>query len=41
MHREWKIAKDQPNAWMILFYQVIEKRGEILTGRALEVAEFF
>src|ERR1041385_4651181 len=41
MHREWKIAKDQPNAWTILFYQGIEKRGEILTGRALEIAEFF
>src|SRR5438094_9656929 len=38
---ERKIAKDQPHAWMILFYQLIEKRSEILARRALEIAEFF
>jgi len=37
MHRERKIAKDQPHAWMVFFYQLIEKRGKSGTGRALEV----
>ena len=41
MHREGKIAKDQPHTWMILFYQLIEKRGEVGTGWAFEIAEFF
>ena len=41
MHRERKIAKDQPHAWMVFFYQLIEKRGKSGTGRALEVAELF
>jgi hypothetical protein len=36
-----KIAKDQPHAWVILFYQLIEERSEILARRALEIAEFF
>jgi hypothetical protein len=26
---------------MMLFYQLIDKRGEVGTGRALEIAEFF
>jgi hypothetical protein len=41
MRRERKITKDQPHTWMILFYQLIEKRRELGTGRALEIAEFF
>ena len=41
MHRERKIAKDQAHTRMILFYQLIEKRGEIGAGRALEITEFF
>jgi hypothetical protein len=41
MRRERKITKDQARMWLILFYQLIEKRRELGTGRALEIAEFF
>src|SRR6266480_5747727 len=41
MRRERKITIDQPHTGMILFYQLIEKSGEVGTGRALEIAEFF
>src|SRR6266480_995701 len=41
MRRERKITIDQPHTGMILFYQLIEKSGEVGTVRALEIAEFF
>ena len=41
VHGERKIAKNFPHVWMILFYHLIEKRGDVLAGRAFEIAEFF